>query len=149
MENQQTVFALHESFSISVPGCQSFHFHPPSFPSLPPTRPQLFPIYFAWSSFTLAMQLLTGSAMGLPVKAMQWLGASLATSLVNSLFLEPAATKVMFERYALEKQNKKDAPEYKVLAKKFNGLHGMSSLVNLVAVVGGFVHAYYLALLFV
>lgn len=86
--------------------------------------------------------------MGLPIKAMQWLGASLVSSLINSLFLEPAATSVMFERYALEKQNKRDAPEYKQLAKKFGGLHGASSLVNLVAVVGGFVHAYYLALLF-
>lgn len=108
---------------------------------------KLFPIYFAWSAVALAVQLLTGSVMGLNPKAMQWLGASLAAALLNSLLLEPASTGVMFARYKLEKENKRDTEDYKKLAKKFGGLHGASSLVNLVVVVGGFVHAYYLSLL--
>lgn len=108
---------------------------------------QLFPIYFAWSALALALQLLTGKTLGLPAKAMRWLAASLAAALINSLFLEPASTKVMFQRYALEKQNRREEAEYRELAKRFGALHGASSMVNLVTVVGGFVHAYYLSLM--
>ena len=110
---------------------------------------KLFPIYFAWSCFSLGVQLLTGNVMGLNKTAMQWLGVSLAAALANALYLEPASTRVMFARYALDKEGKTDSPEYKALAKKFGAFHGASSLINLIVVVGGFVHAYFLSLLLV
>lgn len=96
---------------------------------------------------TLALQLLTGSVMGLSAPAMRCLGLSLAATFLNILFLEPQSTKVMFARYKLEDEGKQSAPEYKKLAAEFGKFHGLSSLANLVALVSAFCNGYFLSLL--
>lgn len=73
------------------------------------------------------------------------LGIAFFSTLVNLLFLEPASTENMFGRYALEDDGKKDTEKYKQLAKAFGKFHGMSSLLNLVALCGGIVHGVCLA----
>lgn len=67
------------------------------------------------------------------------------TTLLNLLYLEPKSTRVMFDRYTLEDDGKRDSDEYNKLAKSFGKLHGMSSLANLVALCGGVVHGVRLA----
>lgn len=107
---------------------------------------KLFPIYFGWSAVTLALQLLTGPVVGLTAQAMRCLGLSLAATLLNILVLEPKSTKVMFQRYAMENNGEQSKPEYKKLAASFGKYHGLSSLANLVALVGAFCNGYLLAL---
>lgn len=54
----------------------------------------------------------------------------------------------MFARYELENNddpNVKESTEYKTLAASFGKLHGISSLTNLIALVGGAVHGVYLS----
>lgn len=63
------------------------------------------------------------------------LGIAFFTTLFNLLYLEPKSTKVMFDRYSLEDDGKKESEEYSKLAKSFGKLHGMSSLANLVSLV--------------
>ena len=70
---------------------------------------------------------------------------SFFATVLNLLYLEPKSTKVMFDRYTLEDDGKRESDEYKSLAKSFGKLHGMSSLANLVALCGGIVHAVRLA----
>lgn len=108
---------------------------------------KLFPIYFSWSSIMLIIQLATGSILNLPKQAVYWLLASLFATLMNSLWLEPASTKIMFSRYALQDQNKTDSEEYKKLGQSFGKYHGMSSLINMIPLVGGFIHAFFLSTL--
>ena len=67
------------------------------------------------------------------------------TTLLNLFYLEPKSTRVMFDRYTLEDDGKRDSDEYSKLAKSFGKLHGMSSLANLVALCGGVVHGVRLA----
>lgn len=96
---------------------------------------------------SLALQLLTGPVVGLTAQAMRCLVLSLAATLLNILWLEPASTKIMFARYKLENEGNQAAPEYKKLAKAFGKNHGLSSLANLVALVGAFCNGYFLSLL--
>jgi len=51
----------------------------------------------------------------------------------------------MFDRYQLEDDGKKDSDEYSEKAKSFGKLHGMSSLANLVSLLGGLIHGVRLA----
>lgn len=67
------------------------------------------------------------------------------TTLLNLLYLEPTSTRVMFDRYSLEDDGKKDSEEYSEKAKSFGKLHGMSSLANLVSLCSGVVHGIRLA----
>ncbi len=53
----------------------------------------------------------------------------------------------MFARYQLENDGQQSSPEYKKLAGKFGKYHGLSSLANLVALVGAFCNGYFLSLL--
>merc|ERR1712113_1232316 len=64
--------------------------------------------------------------------------------LINIFYLEPQSTRVMFERYELENAGKKDSDEYKLAAKKFGPLHGMSSLANLGALIFTLAHSWWL-----
>lgn len=54
----------------------------------------------------------------------------------------------MFQRYEIENSSdgKKDSPEYKALASEFGKLHGMSSLVNLIALCGAVAQGFYLSM---
>lgn len=110
---------------------------------------KLFPKYFALSSIAPTLLLATLNALtggSPPQKEMILLAISAVASLVNLIVAEPAATKIMFERYELE--NAKDTPRdenaIKSLAKRFGKLHGISSLLNLVVLVCAVGHAYYL-----
>jgi hypothetical protein len=51
----------------------------------------------------------------------------------------------MFDRYALEDVGMRDSEEYRLKAKIFGKLHGISSLANLIALCGGVVHGIRLA----
>ena len=97
----------------------------------------------------LMMQLITLSRLPrVTAAASRVLGLSLVVTLLNQFWLEPTSTEVMFARYALENNddpNVKDSSEYKKLAASFGKLHGISSLANLVALVGAAVHGVYLA----
>jgi len=73
------------------------------------------------------------------------LAVSFVSTLLNLLYLEPTSTKVMFDRYQLEDDGKKDSDEYSEKAKSFGKLHGMSSLANLVSLLGGLIHGVRLA----
>lgn len=73
------------------------------------------------------------------------LGIAFVTTLLNLLYLEPKSTSVMFDRYQLEDEGNREGEEYKMKAKSFGKLHGMSSLANLVALCGGVVHGVRLA----
>ena len=73
------------------------------------------------------------------------LAVSFVSTLLNLLYLEPTSTKVMFDRYQLEDEGKKDSDEYSEKAKSFGKLHGMSSLANLVSLLGGLIHGVRLA----
>jgi hypothetical protein len=73
------------------------------------------------------------------------LGVAFFSTLLNLLYLEPASTSNMFSRYKMEDEGKKETDEYKKLAASFGKFHGLSSLFNLVALVGGIVHGTRLA----
>jgi len=74
------------------------------------------------------------------------LGVALAMTLINQFYLEPKSTENMFERYMMEDDNPKadETDEYKKLKSSFGKLHGISSLLNLVALCAGVAHAVYL-----
>jgi hypothetical protein len=110
---------------------------------------KLFPKYFTLSFIAPTLLLATLNAItggSPPRKEMILLAISAISSLINLVIAEPAATKVMFQRYELE--NIKDAPRdesaIKSLAKQFGKWHGISSLLNLVVLVCAVGHAYYL-----
>lgn len=73
------------------------------------------------------------------------LGVAFFSTLLNLLYLEPASTANMFDRYKLEDNGEKETDEYKKMAKSFGKFHGMSSLFNLVALCGGIIHGCRLA----
>lgn len=73
------------------------------------------------------------------------LAIAFAATLLNLVYLEPKSTSVMFDRYRLEDEGKRDSEEYKTKAKSFGMLHGTSSLANLVALCGGVIHGVRLA----
>jgi len=105
-----------------------------------------FSLTSATSSFT-SKQILTLTAMPdvlCKTSEVSLLVAFFAT-LLNLLYLEPTSTQVMFDRYKLEDDGKRDSDEYKSLAKSFGKFHGISSLTNLIAFCGGIVHAVRLA----
>lgn len=62
----------------------------------------------------------------------------LASSCQSALFL-------LVNRYELENENKGDSDECKELGKKFGLFHGLSSFVNLGALIGSVVYAWELA----
>lgn len=103
---------------------------------------KLFPKYFQIGAACTSIMLLTGSRMGLPLGPAL---CSLVATLANLLYLEPEATRVMFERYERENQGLKDADTDKQLKATFSKLHGMSSLANLIALVGLIAHGTLLA----
>lgn len=55
------------------------------------------------------------------------------------------ATESMFKRYQLENQENKDAERIKALRSDFGKLHGLSSTLNLAALVTAVSHGWWLA----
>ena len=108
---------------------------------------KLFPLYFRLCSIMIGIQILTLTAMPDVLSKTSEVSLTVAfiTTLINLLYLEPRSTSVMFDRYALEDIGKRDSEEYKVKAKMFGKLHGISSLANLIALCGGVVHGVRLA----
>jgi hypothetical protein len=79
-------------------------------------------------------------------KSQKALAVSLAMTLLNQFLLEPKSTRNMLDRYRMEDEGRDNADEYKALRKKFGKFHGMSSLTNLIALLGGVAHASYLGM---
>merc|ERR1711879_742831 len=103
---------------------------------------KLFPKYFQLGTVCTSLVLLTGSRLGLPYGPAL---ASLVCTLANLLYLSPKATEVMFQRYERDKSGLKDPAIDKELKGKFSKLHGMSSLANLLALIGLIAHGAVLA----
>ncbi|BDA49679.1 probable transmembrane protein 205 at C-terminar half [Coccomyxa sp. Obi] len=110
---------------------------------------KLFPQYFAVAIAAGVLQLGTlafGVPGGIAQTQLITLGTALVCSLANWLYVEPVATNLMFERYNLENvQGEKDAAKIKQLYKQFGKFHGISSLLNLVALGAVVGHGWWLA----
>jgi hypothetical protein len=106
---------------------------------------KLFPAYFQLSAVCIVVSILSATAADqskLPLYGI------LASILCNLLYLEPTTTKVMYQRHAVEKRLgtgheigqlrpsdpvKARDPELVRLSKTFGMFHGISTLMNLIA----------------
>ncbi|KAJ9529501.1 hypothetical protein QJQ45_013853 [Haematococcus lacustris] len=111
----------------------------------------LFPQYFTLTTgcniLLLGSLLLCGAPGPATTSAALALGGALACSMANMLWVEPVATRLMFQRYDIEnKPNKseEDKAQIAVLYKSFGKYHGISSLLNLVITCVAFSHAWFL-----
>jgi hypothetical protein len=113
----------------------------------------LFPAFFALGALTIALQMAFVPALfpGTVTPPMTLLGLSLAATLANMLWVEPATTVVMKERAKLEGMTHAVAtgfyPEGKEAAMKrlsasFGKLHGASSVFNLAALCGAITYGW-------
>lgn len=109
---------------------------------------KLFPVYFAINSACIVLCLGTALLRGDMASSVTTLGAALACTLGNQFALEPMTTDNMFKRYAMESDGQQETPGYQALKKKFGPLHGISSLLNLVALMCAAAHGYTLAGMF-
>ena len=134
-------------------GWTSFIFGIVAFKNLPrqtfgKLQAKLFPKYFTVSAVAPALLLATLNYLcngAPPTKQLTLLGISLGGSLMNLFFAEPAATRVMFQRYELENATGvREDDKIKALAKQFGKWHGISSLLNLIVLICAVGHAYYL-----
>jgi len=106
---------------------------------------KLFPAYFIFSALTVAIAIASAYAIGWEVKS---LAAIMATILANLLYFEPETTRAMIRRQAVERRldtgheigqltpsdpAKANDPELRKLSKKFGVLHGVSTLLNMLA----------------
>eukprot|EP00929_Paragymnodinium_shiwhaense_P083988 TRINITY_DN44894_c0_g1_i1.p1 TRINITY_DN44894_c0_g1~~TRINITY_DN44894_c0_g1_i1.p1 ORF type:complete len:325 (-),score=62.57 TRINITY_DN44894_c0_g1_i1:241-1215(-) len=103
---------------------------------------KLFPKYFQMGAACSAALLLTSMRLGLPIAPSIM---SLVSTLSNLFYFEPEATKIMFQRYDREDQGLKDPVVDKDLKARFGKLHGLSSLANLLTLVGLVAHGSLLA----
>jgi hypothetical protein len=104
---------------------------------------KLFPKYFSLCSITIMLQIITLRSLPLKVTTLvsASLGGALLATLLNQFYLEPLSTKVMLERYDLENtEGGQDTDRYKELKASFGKLHGISSLSNLIALIGAIVY---------
>ena len=85
----------------------------------------------------ITLSRLPGIATTIATRA---LSVSLGMTLLNQFILEPKSTQVMFDRYELENSGDTESADYKKLRASFGKLHGMSSLTNLIALIGAAVH---------
>ena len=121
---------------------------------------KLFPAYFQFSVVTIIVAIATSGAVVTSSSRDDETGTSaannnnipysliviLACTLLNLLYFEPATTKVMYQRHAVEKRlgtgheigklrpddpKKANDPQLKALSKTFGMLHGISTLLNL------------------
>lgn len=109
---------------------------------------KLFPKYFTVTG--AAPAFLIGSLYYLmqgnvPMHEVRLLGVAVLTAILNLGIAEPAATRVMFERYALENaEGTRDEDAIRALKKQFGKWHGISSLLNLVNIICAVGHAWFL-----
>ena len=126
-----------------------FNHHPLPFPPVfGRLQAKLFPIYFTLLAATSVLQAATlALGPGLARPQAVTLGVGLAATLLNLVVVEPASTRSMFERYELESLGAAARDEARVAAlrKEFGKLHGLSSLLNLAAVVTAVAHGAWLA----
>ncbi|CAD7702034.1 unnamed protein product [Ostreobium quekettii] len=105
---------------------------------------KLFPKYFSLAAAAITILLNTVQFASRP-----WLlYAALAATLGNWLVIEPKASTILMERYDLENSGADDEAtkdRIQTLYKTFSKMHGMSSLLNLVALCGAVGHAWFLA----
>ncbi|CED84996.1 Uncharacterized conserved protein [Phaffia rhodozyma] len=123
---------------------------------------KIFPIYFLTNSIAAAV-MLGSQVYRHPLKQSIFtlsspesfqavsLGLNLAFYVLNALWIGPLTTKVMFQRAKLEKEEGKSysddgiSEEMKVLNSSFSKLHGVSSLLNLGALIVTTVHGLWIA----
>jgi hypothetical protein len=96
-----------------------------------------------WTQLVTLKGLTSG--LNLTSKSTKALGIALVMTLLNQFILEPKATDNMMRRYDLENSNQQDSDEYKKLKKSFGKLHGISSLVNLIALCAATAHGFFLS----
>jgi hypothetical protein len=120
---------------------------------------KLFPLYFVILATTalVAFATLAAATQGGAAAAAGSFGgrallAAAVGSLANALWLEPAATEVMFARYAIENKypggatkSAEDTARTTALGKRFGALHGGSSLANLFALCAMVAYSWRLA----
>lgn len=109
---------------------------------------KLFPKYFSLCSTTIMLQIITLRSLPLKITTLvsASLGGALIATLLNQFYLEPLSTKIMLERYDLETaEGGQETDRYKELKASFGKLHGMSSLSNLIALVGAVVYGSFLS----
>ncbi|CAM9131204.1 unnamed protein product [Discosporangium mesarthrocarpum] len=123
---------------------------------------KLFDAYFRFGFLFLAASIgsvaglqslgVAGQGGGEGASTLRWsnLAAALGCVLVNLTFLAPKTTAIMFERARLCKElglDRKDPhPEVRKISKKFGMYHGITNLVNLVAMAFGVAHAFALGM---
>eukprot|EP01119_Soliformovum_irregulare_P000521 TRINITY_DN10362_c0_g1_i1.p2 TRINITY_DN10362_c0_g1~~TRINITY_DN10362_c0_g1_i1.p2 ORF type:complete len:199 (-),score=29.70 TRINITY_DN10362_c0_g1_i1:43-639(-) len=73
------------------------------------------------------------------------LATSLIAQLANMLSVGPWSTDVMFQKHKLEKSSNPNEAQLAALSRKFNMLHGVSSLLNLWVWLAMIPHGLYLA----
>jgi len=114
---------------------------------------KLFPKYFAISSVSLVLQLVTLKSLQISGTiahaSAKSLGVALLMTLANQFYLEPKSTSNMMRRYELDNAGQQESDEYKTLKASFGKFHGLSSLTNLVALCAGVAHACFLSVGFV
>lgn len=110
---------------------------------------KLFPKYFALSSCLILLQLITlprlNGVLSSSLKSQMALRIAFIGTVVNQFYLEPQSTNNMMERYQLEDQGQAGTDRYQTLKKRFGQFHGLSSLINLIALCAGVVHGTILA----
>lgn len=108
---------------------------------------KLFPQYFTLTAAAIGLQLgaLYFSATQPVAKQLWVLGLSLGATLFNLVFIEPATTASLFERYVLENAQVKDQAHITELYNKFGKLHGLGSLINFAVLVAALAHGWFLA----
>ena len=113
---------------------------------------KLFPAYFLFSTGAIVISIGTSGRITATTDTKNTIPYSLiiilACTLLNLLYFEPATTKVMYKRHAVEKRLgtgheigkirpddpvKANDPQLKELSKTFGMLHGISTLLNLAA----------------
>ena len=122
---------------------------------------KLFPAYFLFSAGAIIIAIGTSGDLLSSTTSTTTAGASATTTtipyslivilaciLINLLYFEPATTRVMYQRHAVEKRlgtgheigqlrptdpKKANDPQLKALSKTFGMLHGVSTLLNLAA----------------
>eukprot|EP00941_MAST-03F_sp_MAST-3F-sp1_P005037 g5037.t1 len=120
---------------------------------------KLFPAYFKFSTATLSVSAVCLAFMGETIysRSLQMVLCALALQSINMLYLEPVTTKIMFKRHVIERdlntghevgtllpsnEKARNDERLKAISKKFGIYHGLSTSVNLVAMLFGGIHMY-------
>lgn len=109
---------------------------------------KLFPKYFTVTGAAPAFLMGTVYYLtqgNVPMHEMRLLGLAALSCVLNLGIAEPATTRVMLERYALENaEGTRDEEAIRSLKKEFGKWHGISSLLNLVNIICAVGHAWFL-----